>query len=101
MNAVTVVVVLIVLGGVLPLLGLGRVALRAHRSLPKADRVSAAEQIEEGQRTGYFAIGPFLQAAQMTDTAPVLEWSKVRWDLGLVGGGIPAGTIGSVFAVFL
>lgn len=97
----TIVVILIILGGALPLLGLGRVARRAKRNLPGADRVSAVDQMEEGNQTGLYPMGPFVRAAQMTDTAPILEWSRVRWDLAFVGGGVLCGATGSVWAVFL
>ena len=98
---VAIVIVLIVFGGVLPLLGLGRVALRARHNLSKTPEVSALQQIEEGRRTGLFRVEPFARAAHMADIAPVLEWSRVRWDLSLVGGGVICGTIGSIWAVFL
>ena len=101
MNDTEIVIVLIVLGGVLPLLGLGRVALRARSNLPKADRISAVEQMAEGQLSGLYPVEPLIRAAHMTDSAPILEWSRVRWDLGLVGGGILCGAIGSIWSIFL
>jgi hypothetical protein len=101
MSETVIVVILIVLGAALPLIGLGRVALRARRNLPKTDHLSAVEQLEEGQRTGLYPVEPLARAAHMTDTAPILEWSRVRWDLGLVGGGVLCGAIASVWAVFL
>lgn len=91
MSDTVIVIVLIVLGGVLPLVGLGRVARRARFNLPKADHISAVEQWAEGSRTGLFPVEPFVQAAHVTDNAHILEWSNVRWDLGL-----PAGSLSSL-----
>lgn len=98
---VVIVIILIVPGGVLPLFGLVRVALRARRNLPRTGEVSALELVEEGNRTGLYPVEPFVRAAHMVDIAPVLEWSRVRWDIGLLGGGVVCGTTGSIWAVFL
>ncbi|WP_150307198.1 hypothetical protein [Planctomonas psychrotolerans] len=96
-----IVVVLIVLGGVLPLVGLFRVAVRAYRNLPNPDQRSSADHIREGTETGLFSVEPLRRAAEMTDSAPVLEWSGVRWDILFVGSGVLCGTVGSAWAVFL
>lgn len=92
---------MIVFGGVLPLIGLGRVAVRARRDLPREDERVASDYIREGEESGLFDIEPMKRAAQMTDRAPLLAWTQVRWDLGLIGGGIVLGTAGSAWSVFL
>lgn len=101
MNETVIILVLIALGCVLPLIGLVRVTLRARRNLPKADQASVEEQLKEGQQTGLYPVIPFANSARATADAPILEWDKVRWDLGLVGGGIIFGSIGSAWSVFL
>lgn len=60
--SVAIVVTLIVLGGALPIVGLSRVAFRAHRNLPDADRISAAEMMEEGRNTGLWPTEAFVFA---------------------------------------
>lgn len=101
MTDTTIVIALILLSGALPLVGLCRVALRAWKSLPDPDRSSVASQMANGKRTGLYPIEPIVNAARMADIAPVLEWSKVRWDLALVGTGIVFGMAGSIWGVFL
>lgn len=101
MSETLIVLVLIALGCLLPLVGLSRVTLRAWRNFPEAARISVEDQMEEGQQTGLFAIEPFANAARATADAPIFEWDKVRWDLGLVGGGIVCGSIGSFWSVLL
>ena len=57
--------------------------------------------MRDNERASTPPAGPSVLAAQMTDTAPVLGWSRIQRDLGLVGGGVLSGTIGSVWAVLL
>ena len=99
--AVVIVIILIALGGILPLIGLARVAIRAHGNLPDADTVSAVAAYEEGAKSGIWSRDAFVPAAMMADTSPVLEWNKVKWDLGLVGGGVVLATIASAWSIFL
>lgn len=101
MSDTAIVIVLIILSGALPLVALSRVAWRARKNLPDPDRPSVADQMEEGRQTGLYPTAPLVNAARMADLAPVLEWSKVRWDLGLVGGGIICGATGSIWGVFM
>lgn len=101
MNATQIVIILILLSGVLPLAGLGRVTYRAWKDLPDPNRESVAEQMAEGERTGLFPAAPIINAARKVDIASVLEWRKVRWDLALVGGGIICGTSASIWGLSL
>lgn len=90
---------LILVGGILPLIGLVRVAVRARRNRPQAERIPATVAVEEGRQTGLYPIYPYNRAAVMADEAPLLEWKNIKWDLGLVGGGIVSGTIGGLLSL--
>lgn len=93
------IVALLLLGGLLPVIGLARLAVRARRRLPKGGERRMVDYMEEGTRTGTFDIEPMLQSARRIDEEPILAWAQIRWDLALVGGGVLCSTIGSIWSV--
>lgn len=96
-----------VLAGLLPLAGLGRLALRARREVERAE-VAEAKALAAGAKPRMLLpdgsltprVSDYTAAGVASANAPWLAWRSVRWDIALVGGGIILGTIANTVALF-
>ncbi|WP_390178121.1 hypothetical protein [Microbacterium sp. MTN4-26] len=98
---VPLIVAFIVLGGLLPVIGVVRLGKHAHAALRTRDGRRMVDLVDEGTRTGYFDVEPIRRMAVALDEEPRISWHQACWDLALIGGGVLFGTAGSVWAVFI
>lgn len=98
-------IALYVLSALLPLLGLARVARRARsnfvekRDAPPVQGPNIA--MDFGGQTMMMRGPDMFAASEAAASAPVLGWQQVKWDLGLIGGGIVCATVASILSLFL
>lgn len=101
MNDISLVIILLTLGGLLPLAGLFRLALKARKNLKESNLKSVEERLAEGSSSGFYDIDLLADPAKSIARSPILEWEKIRWDILLVGSGIASATAGSIWSIFL
>ena len=92
---------LILLGGILPIVGISRLFLHARRSYRSSSGATLGALVDEGEQTGLLDGKVIGELAKAADRAPALEWRRVRNDVFYIGGGILCGTAGSALALFL
>jgi hypothetical protein len=101
------VLVLYLVGGLLPTIGLVRVALRARRDVravttrsaePPGPRIAISDG--RGGRT-LFDASAMGRAGAHHERAPFLAWTQVRWDIALIGGGVVLTAAASAWSLYL
>jgi hypothetical protein len=84
-------VILFALAAILPIIGLVRLLVGAQQSLRKA-KATVLEPIP-----GLYEVDPFL--ALVDERAPRRETKQLIWDLALVGAGLLAGSVASIWSL--
>lgn len=103
----TVLIILNVLAGLLPLTGFGRTFLRARRA--QKDAATAASASSDVPMIAISGPGGVTRvsttslgtAAKNASEQPFLAWKDVRWDLLFVVAGIMAGVTANIWSLFV
>lgn len=93
-------IVLISLGGLLPLIGLVLIAVDAKRTPGLGYTPDQARAIfEEGHRTGLFDIEPMERVVVAVLESGAAEGRRIRRDLLLIGGGTLCAAVGGMLSL--